>query len=239
MERTDDLQFKGLQLIQDTELFCFGTDAVLLADFAVVRKKARVVDLGAGSGILSVLLFGRQPEAEYHMVEIQPKLHALACRNIVLNHMEDRARAVLGDLREASRYLGRGYDVVVANPPYEKAEDGPARESACHRISRKEITMNFDALCAAAADLLRQRGRFYLIHKAERMAELLYRLKQHCLEPKVLRMVQATATASAKYVLIGAFKGAAEGIRILPLLVLYGLDGRETEELQKIYHKEQ
>ncbi len=239
MERIDDLQYKGLHLIQDTDLFCFGTDAVLLADFAVVPKRARVVDLGAGTGIIPVLLFGRQPQAEYRMIEIQPRLYELAVRNIALNGMEQCAQAVLGDIKDAYRLLGGGYDVVVANPPYEKNGDGAARQSECHRIARKEAAVDFEGICSAAGKLLKSGGKIYLIHKAARLAELLFKLKTHRLEPKILRMVQPREHMEPKYALIGAAKDAGEGIRVLPPLVIYGSDGEETEEVRGIYHRGQ
>ncbi len=164
MERCDDLQLKGLKIIQDTDLFCFGTDAVLLADFAEIKKGESVVDLGTASGILPLLLYGRQEKAAYRAVEIQSELHALARKNVQLNGLDGVVDVRLGDIRNAPDMFGRANDVVVCNPPYEKADDGASRGTESHRIARKEVLIDFAGVCAAAGRLLRQGGRFYVIH---------------------------------------------------------------------------
>jgi tRNA1Val (adenine37-N6)-methyltransferase len=237
MERCDDLQLKGLKIIQDTDLFCFGTDAVLLADFAEIKKGDSVVDLGTAAGILPLLLYGRQELAAYHAVEIQSGLCALAQRNVQLNGLDGVVDVRPGDIRDAPGMFGHANDVVVCNPPYEKADDGAARRTESHRIARKEVLVNFADVCAAAEGLLRQGGRFYVIHKASRMAGVIHTLKEHRLEPKTLRLVHGKAADEPRYVLAHAVKGAKESLRVLPPLVLYDADGGETREMKRIYNK--
>ncbi len=235
MERIDDLQYKGFKLIQDTDLFCFGTDAVLLAHFAKVQKNARVVDLGTGTGIITVLMYSRQQNAKYTMVEIQKPLFEIAKRNIELNNMENNVNIIHGDIKEVYEVLGGGFDVVVTNPPYEKALEGEARSGESHLIARKEVCVDFNEICVCAKRLLKSKGKFYFIHKANRLAELFYTLKCNNLEPKMLRMVQAKDGAPPKYVLVCAQKDAKEGIVILPSLTMFDADGNETQAVRDIY----
>ncbi len=235
MERIDDLQRNGLKLVQDTELFCFGTDAVLLADFVEIAAGTKVADLGTGTGILPLLLYGRQPEAAYAAVEIQPQLYALAQRSVALNNLEDNICIVQGDIAHAKTLLGENFDVVVSNPPYEKIQDGKSRRNESHAIARKEQLIDFSGLCKSVAALLRVGGKFYFIHKASRLPELICTLKQYGLEPKILRMVHAHITDEPKYVLLCAVKGAKEHLRVRPPLVMYEALGRETEEHRRIY----
>jgi len=237
MERIDDLQLSGLRLIQDTELFCFGTDAVLLADFADIGKGSKVVDLGTASGILPILMYGRQPEAYYKGIEIQIPLAELAERNVELNKVKDHIEIVRGDIKDAPDIFGTGYDVVVANPPYEKEGEGAARDVECHKIARKELLITFAELCGSASKLLRTGGKFYIIHKACRLPELFGTLRNNRLEPKLMRQVHSHAGDEAKYVLICSVKDAGEFMRVLPPLVLHEDDGAETRELKRIYNR--
>ncbi len=238
MERIDDLQLKGLKIIQDTELFCFGTDAVLLADFAACRAARRVADLGTGTGILPLLIYGRRPEAQYFGIEIQSALAALARRSMELNGVSGSIQIFEGDIANAADILGGGFDAVVSNPPYEKANDGRARQGESHSIARKELLVNFDTLCKSAAAILKHGGWFYIIHKASRLPELMSTLKEHALEPKLMRLVSSGITAEPKYVLLGAVKGGREHMKLLPPLLLCGEDGGESEELKRIYGRE-
>ncbi|MDL2236826.1 methyltransferase [Christensenellaceae bacterium OttesenSCG-928-K19] len=238
MERIDDLQLKGLKIIQDSNLFCFGTDAVLLADFAEIPKGARVVDLGTGGGILPLLLYGRQKHARYFGIELQPGLASLAQRSVELNGLGESIEIVQGDLANAYKHFGNANDIAVANPPYEKANDGAARSSESHRIARKEVCITFDGLCKSAARLLKTGGKFYMIHKASRLPELFSTLKAHRLEPKLLRFVEPHKNEEPKYTLLCAVKDAAEHLRIAPPLILADERGGESDELRRIYRRE-
>jgi len=231
----DDLQRGGLKIISDADLFCFGTDAVLLADFAQVKAGETVTDLGTGQGILPLLLYARQPEATYRGIEIQEKLVDLAQRSIALNGLEDKITAVQGDLRQLDGRLGAQVDVVVCNPPYEKENDGEARKSDSHRIARKEVMATLADVCACAARLLRPGGRFYMIHKASRLVDVFQEMCRHALMPKLLRMVQPHVDDEPRYALVCGVKGGKSHLRLLPTLVLLNRDGTETEEVRRIY----
>lgn len=235
MERIDDLQVNDLKLIQDTDLFCFGTDAVLLSHFPIIKKNAKVADLGTGSGVLMLLMFARQPKADYYGLEIQPALYELALRNIELNKVENSIHAYLGNIKEARAILGCEFDLAVANPPYEKINEGKPRDNPSHLTARKEAKITFDELASNTYKILKEGGHFCLIHKARRFSEIIFTLKKNKLEPKRMRFIHANIEKPATYVLIDSVKGAKEHSEVLPPLILYDQDGSESAELKNIY----
>lgn len=239
MERIDDLQTKGLRIVQDPELFCFSTDAVLLADFAHLRPHERVLDLGAGTGVLDLLMHAREPDAVFTALELQPELYVLLERNVALNDLDRFITPVLGDIKEVTVPAGRAFDVCVCNPPYEKVGHGEARRARTHDIARKELCITLAEICASAQRALRFGGRFYVCLPACRLAELMTELRSTGLEPKKLRLVHAAPGREARLCLVMAAKGGREGMRIGPPLFLRDEAGRETAELRKIYSRGQ
>lgn len=238
-ERIDDLQYGGFRLIQNPSLFCFSTDAVLLSAFARVPRGASVVDLGAGNGILEVLLYSRQPDALYKAIEISAASFDLLERNIELNGLGDAAEIYLGDIREAPRVFGTNNTMCVCNPPFAKARDGFIRQGLTHDIARKELLITFREICTAAASCLGTGGRFCLVHRTERLAEVLSSLRDAHLEPKTLQLCAGAPNKEPKTMLVMAQKGAAEGMRVLPQLNLRTADGMESAEARIIYRREE
>ena len=237
-ERIDDLQFKGLKLIQNPKMFCFGTDSVLLADFVQLRNGDSVVDLGTGNGIIPVLLAGRGKKVRITGIEIQPEVAELARRNMRLNGLEQTTEILTGDVREVRTVFSGYATVAVCNPPYEKLGSGRISGSEAHRIARHEVMCTLKDIVKSAAELLQTGGRFFLIHRSERLAEAVYLLKSCELEPKVLRMVQSARGKPPGYVLIKSVKNAGEGLKVRAPLILYDGRGKYTEELDRIYHRE-
>ena len=236
-ERMDDLQYDGYRLIQNPSLFCFSTDAVLLSAFVRIPRDSRVLDLGAGNGILTVLMYSRVPQAHYAAVEIQRELYDLLVRNLRLNRMMD-VQAVHGDLRDAPKLFGTHNDICVCNPPYEKAGSGRAARSRVADGARRETLVTFEEIVHSASALLRTGGRFYIVHRSARLAELMSALRAHRLEPKVLQLVTAVPGREPKTCLIMAQKDAAEGMRVLPELTLFTEDGAESTRMKQIYRRE-
>ena len=237
-ERIDDLQRNGLRLVQNPELFCFGTDAVLLADFAEVYTKDHIVELGMGNGIVSILLSAKKDTARFTGIEIQLESAQLAQRNVEINGLTDRMRVILGDFRQVRELIGKDkVDAVVCNPPYDKNGTGRLNESDAHRIARHEIMGTLEDMVRATASLLQTGGRCYFIYRPFRMAEMLYTMKTYRLEPKVCRLVQPQEGKEPNLVLIKGIKDGAEGIQIPAPLILYSPSGEETQELCRIYHK--
>lgn len=236
-ERIDDLQYKGLKLIQNTDYFCFGTDAVLLANFTEVKTGERIVEFGTGTGIIPVLLSGRNMSIHISAIEIQPELVEIARRNVELNNLQNMVDIINGNLKESNLLISGKVDAVVCNPPYEKAGSGKQSSVVQHRIARHEIECNLEEVIKSAAKLLGTGGRFYMIHRAKRTAEIIYRAKQNRLEPKVMRFIQAHNGEEPGYLLIKCVKDAAEEIKIMPPLIMYDENGNETDEIKKIYHR--
>ncbi len=237
MERIDDLQLKGLRIIQDSELFCFGTDAVLLADFAAPKKGARIADLGTGTGILPLLLYGRQEDITVDAVEIQEKLAATARRSVELNGLAERIRIIHGDIRDAHTLLGGAYDMVIVNPPYDKATAAIPCIDESHQIARFEVRITWEEICKAAQKLLRPGGKFCMIHRVSRLAELFETLRLCRLEPKEMRMIHSRIVSEPSCVLLSAAKDGRPSLKVRPPLIVHEADGSETAEIRKIYHR--
>ncbi len=188
-ERLDDLQISGLRIIQNTQGFCFGTDAVLLANFASARKNEKVLDLCTGSGIIPLLMSAKTKAAHFTGIEIQPDVACMARRSVALNNLNERIKIDTGDIKQAARLYGSAaFDVVTVNPPYLDAGEESVREGvAC---ARHETACALDDVLRAAAGVLRHGGRLYMVHRPHRLADVIAGMRGHRLEPKKLRLVQ-------------------------------------------------
>lgn len=235
-ERLDDLQCDGLKLIQRPDAFRFGTDSVLLADFAAPRKNEVAVDLGCGTGAIALLMAGHQPRMTVDAVEIQPDVADMAGRSVALNGMEARVKAHCLDMREAWRTLGAGrYSLAVCNPPYGRS--GAALESLSEtvRIARHEGDLTPADVARAAAMLLKNGGRFCAIYPAPRAYELMRAMDEVGIAPKRLRTVHGVAGRAPKFVLLEGVRQGGEGLHWLAPLVLRNEDGTFTQEWHRIY----
>lgn len=235
-ERLDDLQCNGLKLIQRPDVFRFGTDSVLLADFAAPRKRDRAVDLGCGTGAIALLMAAHQPGITVDAVELQPEIADMASRSVAMNGMEDRVCVLNADMRDAWRALGAGqYTLAVCNPPYGKV--GAALESAneAKRVARHEGDLAPEDIARAAAMLIKNGGRFCVIYPAPRAFEMMRAMHQNHLAPKRIRTVHGVEGRAPKFVLMDAVKGGGEGLMWLPPLVLRNPDMSFTEEWHRIY----
>lgn len=238
-ERVDELQTGGFRLIQRPGSFCFGTDAVLLADFAHPRRKDSAADLGTGTGIIAVLMAAHQPELQVDAVEIQGETAEMAGRSMRINGLEERIRVHHADMRDAWRILGQGSkSLVTCNPPYEKENTGPTSQSDNQRISRHETDLSLDEIVRSAAQLLKFGGRFCVVYPAKRAFEMMNAMAKHHLEPKRMRSVHARADRAPKIVLIEAVKGAHSGLNWMEPLILYNDDGSHSAEWRRIYGEE-
>lgn len=234
-ERVDDL-LNGFRLIQRPGSFCFGTDAVLLADFASPRKRERAADLGTGTGIIALLMAAHQAEMTVDAIEIQPDMAEMAGRTILLNDLQQRVNVHFMDMRDAWKSLGQGSkSLVTCNPPYGRENSGPVSEHENQRISRHESGLSPEEIARAAAQLLKFGGRFCVIYPAPRAFEMMAAMDCCHLEPKRIRTVHAKAGRSPKLVLIEAVKGAKSGLKWEEPLILYNDDGAPSDEWHRIY----
>ncbi len=235
-ERLDDLQCGGLAVIQRPDVFRFGTDSVLLADFAAPRRKDTAADLGCGTGAIALLMAAHRPGLTVDAVEIQPELADMARRSAALNHMEDAVRVWNMDLRDAWRALGLGRkSLVVCNPPYGRRGAALESEGAAKRVARHEGDLTPGELARAAELLLKCGGRFCAVYPAPRAYELMRAMDEHRIAPKRVRTVHGVEGRPPKLVLVEGVRDGGEGLHWLEPLVLRNRDGSYTEEWQRIY----
>lgn len=238
-ERIDDLQTGGFRLIQRCDAFCFGTDAVLLADFAAPRRRDAAADLGTGTGIIALLMAAHQPEIQVDGIEIQADMAEMAQRSVCLNDVQERVRIFHADMRDSWRLLGQGSkSLVTCNPPYGRENSGPMSSNPSKRVARHESDLTLDEIVYSAAQLLKFGGRFCVVYPAQRSFEMMSAMEKRHLQPKRIRSVHARADRAPKLVLIEAVKGAHSGLNWLPPLILYDDCGQPSSEWRRIYHIE-
>ena len=238
-ERIDDLQLCNLRVIQSPDAFRFSMDSVLLADFARVRSRMRICDLGTGTGILPLLLYGRAEGSQCDAVEIQPDAADRAARTVQLNQLEDAIRVHCQDLRHVRAYLPHAaYDLVICNPPYSPSDASLPSPNPALRGARQEGLCTLEDIAAAAGWLLKSHARFALMLPVARLTDAFEILRQYRLEPKRLRLVHANATRPARLALIEALLDVHPGIIVEPPLIVKNPDGTDSAEVRRIYHQD-
>lgn len=238
-ERIDDLHRKGYRIIQDPKRFCFGIDAVILSGFARVKKGETVLDFGTGTGILPILLEGRTEGKHFTGLEIQPDSAQMAQRSVALNELEQKIDIVTGDIKTASQQFGASvFDVVTCNPPYMNEGGGLQNPSDAKAIARHEILCTLEDVVREAAKVLRPGGRFYMVHRPQRLTDIICLLRQYGLEPKRLRFVHSYVDKAPTMVLIEAGRGSKPMIRVQPPLIIYRAPNEYTDEIYEIYYGE-
>ena len=238
-ERIDDLELKGLKIIQNKEGFCFGIDSVLLSDFVKnIKNNSLVLDLGTGTGIIPILLCGKTDLKKVIGVEVQEKVAEMAKRSIKLNNLEARFQVINENILNLKNiYQNQTFDVVVTNPPYKKKNSGIINENHEKLISRHEIEANLEDFIKVSKDLLKDKGEFYMVHRPERLVDILSIMRKEKLEPKVLRMVYSNKNKEPKLVLIKGIKNAKPFLKVEKNLYIYDENGNYTDEILEIYNK--
>ena len=189
-ERIDELQRNGYRIIQNPEKFCFGMDAVLLSGFARAKKQERCLDLGCGNGIIPILMEAKTEGKHFTGLEIQPESADMARRSVALNGLQDRIDIVEGDIKDASKIFGASsFHVVTTNPPYMTAQHGLTNLYEAKTIARHEVLCNLEDIIRESARLLMPGGRFYMVHRPFRLADIISLMVQYRKEPKRMRLV--------------------------------------------------
>ncbi|NBK90587.1 tRNA1(Val) (adenine(37)-N6)-methyltransferase [bacterium 1XD21-13] len=235
-ERLDELHRNGYQIIQNSQKFCFGMDAVLLSGFARVKPGERVLDLGTGTGIIPILLRGKTEGRDFTGLEIQEESADMARRSVAYNCLEESISIVTGDIKEAAALFGAAsFDVVTCNPPYMTGNHGLINPEQPKAIARHEILCTLEDVVSQTARVLRPGGRFYLVHRPFRLAEILTLLTGYRLEPKRMRLVYPFVDKEPNMVLIEALSGGRSRITVEKPLIVYREQGVYTDEIYEIY----
>lgn len=239
-ERLDDLQRGGYHILQKEKGFRFGMDAVLLADFASVRPGDRVVDMGTGTGVLPLLLYGRGKGSSFDAIELQEDVADMAARTMRINGLTETIRIHQGMAQQADALLGHACaDAVVCNPPYAPPGTSLQNPSDTLSASRHQDAEGLLGWLKAAHRVLKGRGRISLVYPAPRMLELMKLLEQAHLAPKRFRLVYPAADKPANLVLVEGQKDARPMLHPMPPLIVYEQDGSPTMTLRQIYQEDQ
>lgn len=238
-ERIDDLEFKGYKIIQNSEGFCFGIDSVLLSDFAKdIRHNSKVMDLGTGTGVLCILLSGKTKLKEIYGIEVQEEVADMAKRSVELNSLQNKIKIINENILNLENHFEKGsFDTIVTNPPYKKLNTGLQNENEKKVISRHELTANLEDFIRVSKDMLKDKGEFYMVHRPERLVDIIYLMRKYKIEPKKIRFVAPKIGKEPNLVLIKGVKNANEFLKFENVLYVYNEDGSYTEELLCIYNK--
>ena len=234
----DSISLRGagvVYIVQPQKGFRFTLDSLLLADFCCIKPRDRIVELGAGTGIISLLLAKKYPQTRFVADEVEPSAYDLLCRNITLNGLGDRIVPVDRDIASLGPEIApHAFDVIVANPPYTQCGTGKKSIDPQRHIARHDQTAPL-GLWLDRQDLLKNKGRYFLVFPASRMAELITLLRARTLEPKRLRAVHPYRDKPASLVLVEAVKSGPTGLEICPPLIVHEHGGSYTEEMKEIY----
>lgn len=235
-ERLDDLHRNGYKIIQNENKFCFGMDAVLLSGFANVKEGETVLDMGTGTGIIPILLAGKTKGKHFTGLEIQSASAEMAKRSVRYNHLDDRISIIEGDIREAGKlFEPASFDVVTSNPPYMTGQHGLVNPDIEKAVARHEICCTLEDVISRTAKLIRVGGRFYLVHRPFRLAEIIHMLVEYRLEPKRMKLVYPFVDREPNMVLIEAVRGGKSRITVEKPLIVYQEPGVYTDEIYDIY----
>ncbi len=235
-ERIDDLQLNDLKIIQNKNWFCFGIDSVLLSGFASeIKRDSRILDLGAGTGILELLLSAKIENSKITGIELQKEVADLAKRNVILNNLENRVEILNINIKKMPSNML--FDAVVTNPPYKEKNTGLVNNNNIKLISRHEIEGNLEDFINVASKALKDRGTMYMVNRPERIVDIFEFCRKYKLEPKELQLVYSKIKSKPVLVLIKSIKNAKKYLKVKEPLYIYDDDGNYTKEVLKIYNK--
>ena len=267
-ERIDDLEFNNLKIIQNKDGFCFGIDSVLISDYAKkdIKNNALGVDLGTGTGIISILLSAKTRISKIIGIEVQKEVADMAQRSIELNGLQNKIeiknmnikniiqnidnskfekrkkQVKLGNIqtethKEKDNIWLEKFDFVVTNPPYKKLETGKVNESEYKYISRHEVTANLEDFIKVSKYLLKDKGSFFMVHRPDRLVDIIELMRKYKLELKNIRFIYPSVDKSTNLVLIKGIKNDKPFLKIDKQLIVYNQNGEYTDEIYEIYGK--
>lgn len=239
-ERIDDLQLRGLRLIQNPDWFCFGTDAVLLTHFASmsIKKSASVLDLCTGNGIIPLLLSAKSDADKIFGLEIQEPVSEMACRSVNLNHLGDKIRIDCGDLKNAADIYGKSkFDYITCNPPYKENGGGLTCKDDTVTLARHEILCSLEDIFCISEQLLKPGGKLAMVHRPERLADIITYMRKYHIEPKRLRFIHPSPNKTANMILIEGTRLGRPKLFLEPPLYVYSAPNKYSDEINQIYER--
>lgn len=247
MERIDDLNIKGLKVIQNTDYFLFGMDSVLLANMVKAKKEDIILDLGTGSMVMPILISAKTNSKKIIGVELQKEMYDLAVRNIQLNGLEERLSVIKEDIKniaeirkEVINITGKDkVDIIISNPPYKVVGTGSESIGDVKYIARHEVKLSLEDIFKTVSKLLKNKGKLYIVHKPERMVDLLSFGRKYKLEAKNIKLLQPNKNKRPSIVIIEYVLDGGNECKIEPVIMEYNEDGSYTEEILKIYGMEE
>ncbi len=238
-ERLDELLRDSYRIIQNTNLFCFGMDAVLLSGFVRAGEKDRLMDLCTGNGVIPILLSAKTECTDLTGLEIQEASADLARRSVELNGLSDRIKIITGDIKNAAELFGKAsFSVVTVNPPYMNEDSGLINPSSAKAIARHELLCTLEDVLRVSASLLKPGGTFYMVHRPHRLADIIDLMRKNRIEPKRLRLVYPYADKEPNMILIEGSLGGNPFLRVEPPLIIYREEGVYTDEVAMLYGHE-
>jgi tRNA1(Val) A37 N6-methylase TrmN6 len=235
-ERIDELHRNDYKIIQNPKSFCFGIDAVVLSFFAKVKENEIVLDMGTGTGIIPILLEAKTKGRHFKALEIQPESVDMATRSVKLNDLQNKIDIIEGDIKEADKLFPlSSFDVITCNPPYMNNGKGLINEYSKKAIARHEIHCTLDDVIISASKLVKVGGRFYMVHRPNRLAEIISKLKKNKLEPKRIRFVHPYVNKESNMVLIESVRHGKPMMKVEPPLIVYNSKNAYTDEIYEIY----
>ena len=236
-ERIDELHRNNYVIIQDVKRFCFGIDAVLLSDFAKAKKNDIVFDIGTGTGIIPILMSAKTEAKKFFAIDIQKESVDMAKRSVELNKLNDKIEIFHLDIKNVfDKFEKNSVNVITSNPPYMNMGGGIINEYDAKAIARHEIFCTLEDIVKATSLLLKPNGKFYMVHRSNRLCDIICTLRQYKLEPKTIRFVQPYKNKEPNIVLIESVKNGKVLLKVLPNLIVYNENRQYTDEVNKIYY---
>ncbi|MCK9216491.1 MAG: tRNA1(Val) (adenine(37)-N6)-methyltransferase [Firmicutes bacterium] len=234
-ETLDDLQ-NGYYIIQKEKAFRFGVDAVLLSDFANIKRTDNVLEMGTGTGIIPILIHAKKHPKFITAIEIQEDMAEMAGRSIAYNDLENNIDTILMDLKKAPEILGKGkYSAIITNPPYLKKGSGIINPEIEQASARFEINCTLSDVIDSAHQLLMPKGRFYMVHRTDRLADIICAMRDKGIEPKKMRFVHSSYDKKPHLLLIEGVKGGKPELKLMEPLYIYDDKGNYSKEINAIY----
>lgn len=213
--RIDDLELNGLKLKQNTKGFCFGNDAVYLANYAKCEENETIIDLCTGNGVIPILLSAKIPAKKIYGIEIQEEVAKLAQENVELNKLKEKIEIINEDLNNIVDIFGKSQiDVITCNPPYRTRGCGMVNENDTKAIARHEIKCTLEEVIAISSKLLRPLGKFYMIHRPDRICDIMTLMRQYKIEPKTIQFIQPSIDKKPEFLLIEGLRGGKKHVTV-------------------------